>query len=178
MLVVGQSLECWRAPLVDVVASRQAGPVVARARRQVRAGAKALDLNFGSAASPDDIVWAAHVVRSEYPDTPLFLDCGDPAALSVAVKVTSGPIVANAVPLEARQSVEAHSLLEVVAQAGAGVVFSPRAAALRGEDDAILEAAEAARELVMSAGITGPVYLDCLTYPPASHPDECKRSLR
>lgn len=178
MVVVGQSLECWRAPLLDAVSDRNPGPLVERARRQMRAGAAALDVNLGTTGTAEVLTWAAQVVRTQFPGVPIFLDCGDLAAIRRATETTRGPIVVNAVPLEERLSEDARSLVEVPARMGAGIVFSPRAADLREDDGAILEAAELVQDLVARAGITGPAYLDCLTYPPATNPVGCRRSLR
>lgn len=180
MLVIGQSLECWRPPLATAVARRNAAPLLARARRQLEAGAVALDVNLGAhprAGLADDLEWVAATLCDAWPDMTLFLDCGDPAALATAVRTTPGPVVANAIPLDGAPTAEVMRLLDATAASGAGAVFSPRAADREAHASAILTAAEKLRALATSAGIQGPLYLDCLAYPPAFYPERCRRSL-
>lgn len=179
-VVIGQSLECWRAPLAGAVTRRYAAPLLRRARAQLDAGADAIDVNFGAtgrAGLGADLTWAADVLRAALTDVPMFLDSGDIEALAGAVAVTPGPIVANAIPLEDEPSAKAMRLLDIVARAGAGAVFSPRAADRSDDTSAILGAAEEARAAAARAGVRGPLYLDCLTYPPATHPERCRRSI-
>jgi cobalamin-dependent methionine synthase I len=181
MLVIGQSLECWRPPLAVAVAGRDPVPLLARARGQLAAGAHALDVNFGAqprAGLAADLAWTALTLREALPGAPLFLDCGDLEALASALEATPGPAVANAVPLDGPPTREVDRLLEAAAASGAGIVCSPRAADREDADPtAILAAAEEFQALARSAGLTGPLYLDCLAYPPASHPAQCRRSL-
>ncbi|MEZ4552465.1 MAG: hypothetical protein R3B59_00995 [Dehalococcoidia bacterium] len=177
MLVIGQSIECWRPPLADAVAGRDAAPLVARGRKQADAGAAALDVNFGAIGRPGlvgDLVWAASVLRAELPEVTLFLDCGDHDALVEAAPSVPGPIVVNAISVPAADP----ALIEASATAGAGVVFSPRRADRSDDDGAILDAAQTAADMMAGSDVTGPAYLDCLTYPPATNLERCRRSLR
>jgi hypothetical protein len=180
VLLIGQSLECWRGGLADAVVERRAAPLLARAQRQLDAGAHTLDVNFG--ASPrnglaDDLRWAAEVLRAAHPDVPLFLDCGDLEVLASVVALVEGPLVLNAIPLDGPPTEATVRALDAAAARGAGIVFSPRAADGEDSPSAILGAAEEARTLAREAGIAGPLYLDCLAYPAASHPARCRRSL-
>lgn len=180
MFVIGQSLECWRPPLSAAVAQRDPAPLLARARRQLDAGALALDVNFGAqqrAGLADDLIWSAGILREALPGVPLFPDCGDLEALTAAVAATPGPAVANAVPLDGPPPPEVAALLAAIAASGAGAVFSPRAADRVDGAEVIVRAAEEARVLAHDAGVKGPLYLDCLAYPPALYPERCRRSL-
>ncbi len=180
MLVIGQSLECWRPPLAAAVARRDPAPLLERAGRQLAAGAHALDVNLGAqprAGLADDLIWAASTLRAMWPDVTLFLDCGDLDALALAIGTTSGPTVANAIPLDGAPAAEVMRLFDAAAASDAGAVFSPRAADREDATSAILTAAEEMRLLVASAGIRGPLFLDCLAYPPALSPERCRRSL-
>jgi cobalamin-dependent methionine synthase I len=119
------------------------------------------------------------MLRAALREVPLFLDCGDIDALTSALMAVGGPVVVNAVPLEAGEPAPAVvRLLDVAAAAGAGVMCSPRAADARDEPDAILEAAERARVLAARAGLVSALYLDCLAYPPASDRGRCRRSIQ
>ena len=179
MLRIGQSLECWRAPLADAVARRDSLPLFARARRQLVAGAEALDVNFGARPRPgltEDMRWTAIELRAALPDVPLFLDCGDLDALASVLPAVASPLVVNALPLGSTADAP-RRLLEAAAVTQAGVVFSPGASAESDTPDAILSASEAAAMLAGRAGLRGPLYIDCLAYPAASHPARCRGSL-
>jgi hypothetical protein len=180
VFVIGQSLECWRGSLAAAVARHDPVPLLDRARRQLNAGADALDVNFGAqprAGLAADLHWTAEVLRTAYSQIPLFLDCGDIDALTLVVAVAPGPLVFNAVPLDGPPDDIARRALEVAAAHGAGVVFSPRVADREDSPSAILDAAEEARALADHAGLNGPLYLDCLAYPAATHAARCRRSL-
>lgn len=180
MLVIGQSLECWRPPLAAAIARRDPVPLLARARRQLEPGADALDVNFGAqlrTGLADDLVWVATTLRAAWPEVTLFLDSGDLSALTLAIEAMPGPVVANAIPLDGAPAAEVMRLLDATAASDAGAVFSPRAADREDAAFAILTAAEEMRVLAASAGIRGPLFLDCLAYPPAFYPERCRRSL-
>ncbi|MDA1239825.1 MAG: dihydropteroate synthase, partial [Chloroflexi bacterium] len=68
MWLVGQSLLLTRARIARAVAARDPAPLLARARRQVAAGADALDLNAGIEADPVALAWAAAAIRTALPD--------------------------------------------------------------------------------------------------------------
>jgi len=185
MFVIGQSLECWRQPLAGAVARRDSAPLLARAHRQCEAGAHALDLNFGArpqhgSGRPGlaaDLAWAAGVLHEALPGVPLFLDCGDLDALAIALPGLRGPVVVNALPVETPQTPGVARLLRTAADSGAGVVCSPRTADASDAPEAVLPAAEEMLTLATGAGLRGPLYLDCLAYPAATHAARCRRSL-
>ncbi len=194
MEFIGQSLELWCAPLAAALRDRDPAPLLARARRQITAGATALDLNVGVHGAAGDLRWAAGVVREIAPGLPLLLDGGDEAALAAALEAchrdgVAGPLVANAAAVGApdgRDGSGGAALFAAAARAGAGVVLSPRgldgaetgtsgdASAAAGR---VVETLLAARERARAGGVGGPLYLDVLAYPPAVDAARCIRSL-
>ena len=180
MLLIGQSLECWRVPLAGAVARRDSRPLLGRARRQLKAGVAALDVNFGAGPRPglaEDMRWTAETLREALPAAPLFLDCGDLDVLASVTLAVAPPLVVNAVPLDSTASASRLRLLEAAAAAGAGVVFSPRVNDDWDDQSAIMAAAKDTLALAARADLHGPLYLDCLAYPAVSHATLCRRSL-
>ena len=185
-LLVGQSLEIWRdaaAPAPSRLEARQ--ELERSARRQLDAGAGALDLNAGSAGDlAAELGACAGLLAGAFPDVPLFLDCGDAGALAGALLAASqaapgrpGPLVANSLRADDRGS---ESLLRAAAWAGAGLVISPRDA--DGEGPAVAVAPLLARidalgRRAHGAGVRGPLFADALAYPPLGDPARCRRSL-
>src|SRR5207237_6833402 len=127
-VLVGQSLELWRPSLSAALARGDVTAVVARAARQLAAGAHALDLNVGVAGGPlavQALCTAATAIRTRWPAVWLWLDCGDAGTLASPVAGTSGPRAANALRLDAGADDDTHTLLEACATAGVAVVWSP-----------------------------------------------------
>ena len=187
-LLVGQSLELWRPPLLDALRRRDPQPLLARARRQLEAARTAgapvaLDLNLGTGldAPPErlarDLAWSATAIRERHPGVPLWLDCGSHEALAAALSRIAPPLVANAVFCDRPGDRE---LLAAAATAGAGVVVSPAArddAAAPASLDELLRAAEDARALLAEAGL-GEAWFDCLAYPPPAPPERALALVR
>ena len=194
-LLVGQSLELSRPPLADALRRRDPAPLRDRAKRQLAAGAHALDLNLGAGAgaaptSPTslagDLVWAAAAIRDAQPGVALWLDCADAEALTIAVAAVPPPVVANAAFLDG--SPRTRGLLAAAAASGAGVVLSPvpheSHEAHEAEPlplDALLAVAEQARALLAAAGLAeagrSEVWFDCLAYPAATDAARARRAL-
>lgn len=173
MLLVGQSLELWRAP----IEGRREWTVEV-ARRQLEAGAQALDLNAGVDADVRVLVDAARTIESIGPGVPLFLD-GSVAALTGAIGDLHGTahlLVANAVPLG---DPGAQALLAVMARAGSGAVLSPRLADGRrhAEADQLANTLFEGAERAVIAGVSGPFFFDCLAFPPATDVPRWRRSI-
>ncbi len=187
MELIGQSLELWRAPLDAALRDREPAPLLARARRQLAAGATALDLNTGVRGTADDLRWLAALVREIAPGIPLLLDSGDEAALAESLEAcrrdgVAAPLVANAAVAGGPGSPGHGPLLEAAALGGAGVVVSPRGldagdAAAPATAARTVETLLAALERARAAGVGGPLYLDALAYPPALDAARCARSL-
>jgi cobalamin-dependent methionine synthase I len=170
-----------RAPLAGAVAAHDPAPLLARARRQLAAGAHALDLNAGrgDAGSAHALRWSAQLLRDDGITVPFFLDCGDATVLAeVLLDPPPGPLVANAVALGADNDAAMHALLAACARAGAGVVFSPRAADAADSFEAVHAAYVTAQHLVPAYGIEQHCFFDCLAYPPAHDGARCLRSLQ
>ncbi len=167
-------------PLAGAVARRDSRPLLGRARRQLNAGVSALDVNFGAGPRPglaEDMRWTAETLREALPAVPLFLDSADLDVLASVTAAVAPPLVVNAVPLDAMASASRLRLLEAAAAAGAGVVFSPRVNGDWSDQSAIMAAAKDTLALAARADLRGPLYLDCLAYPVASHAALCRRSL-
>lgn len=190
-LLVAQSLELWRAPLLPAVRARDAAALLAQARVQVTAGADALDLNAGVGDVSADrsgaaLRWAASTLGDAGVVAPLWLDCGDTSTLTrvldtfARADVSPPALVANAARIgsaRAPADIETHELLDACSRAGAAVVCSPRFADGSLGIDAILEAHADARALVRTYRLDHEWYLDCLAYPPALDPARAARSL-
>ncbi len=183
--LIGQSLELWRPPLASALARRDAAPLVASARRQLTAGASAIDVNVGARGSARDLRWATAALHAALPGVPLFLDCGDAIALADALRGLAGaagasgdaPLIANAAVLGPGD--DARRVIEAAATAAAGVVLSPRLAdASRvATVDELRELIDGGLHMAAAAGVTGPIYADALAFPPAGDRARCLRSL-
>lgn len=179
MILVGQSLTWHSGRLAEAVRRRQAAPVIARAIRQVEAGADALDLNAGIEGNARDLVWVARTLRKAGLGLPLWLDAGDPHVLLDVAKRISGPVVLNALPVGYDERTWEAAYLEAVADLEIGLVISPRIVPVRGYERALpayLEGAEYAVERASYAGI-GECYLDALAYPVTTHPANTEAAL-
>ena len=196
-LPVGQSLELWRPPLVSALRRRDAVPIIDEAEAQLRAGARALDLNIGHGGDPSDLAWAAAVLSAAgaHGAAELWLDAAEPAVLGAALerclqirpdKVPA--LVLNAVTVGPSGVDDgARELLQLAASAGAGFVLSPRdlddagssakssSSAPAGADQ-LLEALDRAADDLSASGLRGG-YLDCLSYPAVSDLPRLRRSL-
>lgn len=185
-LLVGQSLELWRDAAARAPSRLEARRELERsARRQLDAGAGALDLNAGSGGDlAAELGACAGLLAGAFPDVPLFLDCGDAGALAGALLAASqaapdraAPLVANSLRAGDRGS---ESLLRAAAWAGAGLVISPRDADGEGAPAAVaplLAGIEALGRRARQAGVRGPLFADALAYPPLGDPARCRRSL-
>ena len=188
-LLVGQSLELWRARLRDALRRRDPLPLLARAERQLAAAraagatSVALDLNLGAGLDADperlaeDLAWSATAIRERHPGLPLWLDCGSQEGLAAALPKIAPPLVANA-SFCGRPG--ARELLAAVATAGAGVVVSPAARdepAAPASLDELLRAAEDARAALAAAGL-GEAWFDCLAYPAPAPPERALALVR
>ena len=159
----------------QALARRAPVALVRQARGQLDAGAQAIDVNLGADDPGAHLGWVASALRDALPETPLFLDCGDVAALAAALPAVAPPLVANAAPLDAG----AETVVAAAAAAGAAVVLSPRAADADGPAvlPRLLELAGEGRALAARGGVTAGLYFDCLSYPAASDHARCLRSL-
>jgi hypothetical protein len=175
-LLVGQSLELWRDPLRAAVTARDLDTVAAVARRQLELGAHALDVNLGASGDPAVHRAALAAIRQAGPDVPLFLDTADARALTGGLGVVRGPVVTNAVPAT---DPDAPALLEAAARVGAGVVLTPRLAdrADPAPVEVLVRLLEDGVEQARAAGVDGPLYLDCLAFPPAHDRPRALRSI-
>ena len=175
-LLVGQSLELWRDPLRAAVLAGELEAVAAVARRQLGLGAQALDVNLGASGDPAVHRAALAAIREAAPDVPLFVDTADAPALAAGLGVVRGPVVANAVPLT---DPDAPALLDAAARAGAGVVLTPRLAdrADPAPVEVLVRLLEDGVEQARASGVDGPIYLDCLAFPPAHDRPRALRSI-
>lgn len=177
MILVGQSLTWHSGRLAEAVRRRQAAPVVARAIRQVEAGADALDLNAGIEGNARDLVWVARTLRKAGLGLPLWLDAGDPHVLLDAARRISGPVVLNALAVGYDEPTWEATFLEAVADLEVGLVISPRIAPVPGY--ALPAYLEGAEDAVWRARIVGidECYLDALAYPVTTRPAAAEASL-
>lgn len=192
MLLIGQSLELSRGALIAAVRDRDAAPILARARRQIAAGARAIDINGGALAGAADLASCARLLAAALPGLPLFVDTASPTLLRETLEVCAGsgppdrlaaPLVANSLAAGDGGAFDADALaaLDVAARRGAGIVISPRlldgpsvgAASVEHIAGAGIAAALRCREI----GVSGPIYLDALAFPPLSDAARCARSL-
>ena len=177
-LLVGQSLELWREPLASAVRDRDPQPLIASARRQIEAGAQALDLNTGAGPGvAESLAWAASVLRDAGVSAQLWLDSADESALADALPRAEGELVANAYFLDpARRA--GGALVEACVETGAALVISPLGYD-RSDDpsplEALVEAAALAADQMAASGIER-WWFDCLA-PAATDPLRAQRSI-
>jgi hypothetical protein len=189
VLLIGQSLELSLPQLLPAVRARDGAALLHRVQRQIEAGAEAIDLNGGVQAGADDLAWCVRATWDALPGVPLLIDSASPALLADALETCHnagvvGPFVANSIPVgdAGVLGAEAIRVLSAAVRAKAGVVLSPRAADAPDAGGVasarqIVHAALAATEAVRAAGVTAPIYLDALAFPPLSDPARCARSL-
>ncbi len=82
MIVIGEKINGTRERVAEAIRSRDEGFIADLATRQVKAGAKYLDVNAGTrpANEPKDIVWLINTVQG-ITDATLCLDSANPEAL-------------------------------------------------------------------------------------------------
>lgn len=178
MILVGQSLTLHRGPVAAALYARDAGPIVARARRQIDAGADALDLNLGRTGTGDDLAWVVRVLRDEAVDLPLWLDAATPAVLCDALARCqhAGPLVVNALPVGDGPEADEAALLDAIAGSVHSLVLSPHrldVTDIEHRTDATGRAIDRAR----AAGFDGVCYADALAYPARTGVASFRRSL-
>ena len=186
MLFIGQSLQFRRAALAGAFARDDHAIVAASARAQVEAGAQAIDLNFGIDPRPDEIPWAVAAARAGTPGMPLWIDAGRPDVITAALQACvrdgfAGPFVANSLPAGAGLGAADEALVTAVAQAGAGLVVSPRRVdcdgIANGEVEWVMHEASLAADRALALGVARPHYFDALVYPALLDPQGARRSL-
>ncbi len=172
----------WRARSRAATARQWPHP-----RAQVAAGADALDLNFGIDPPPNEIPWATATVRAACPGVPLWLDVGRISTLAAALEVfarqgIAGPLVANSLPAgEGGIRPPEEALMRIAAKGGAGIVISPRGAALGMSAGGIVDRAKAVATATtysaLALGLTPPFFVDALVYPAVKDPRGVGHSL-
>ncbi|MDA0301955.1 MAG: hypothetical protein O2822_05455, partial [Chloroflexi bacterium] len=82
MILIGQSLELSLPRLLPAMRARDRAPLLDRVRRQIEAGAEAIDLNGSVHADASDLCWAVRVTWDTLPGVPLLIDTASPALLA------------------------------------------------------------------------------------------------
>jgi len=178
--VIGERLNPSGKPhLARAIARRDPAPLWEEARRQVAAGAAALDVNAylpNGDDEGDDLLWALRAVRHVV-DLPLCPNSADPAVLLAALDACPGPLLINSV--SGRRGVTA-ALLPAIAAHKAAVILQPRdEAGVPPDAPGRLRLATRLVEQAVRAGIPHQAILvDALAYPHSAGPVARATTLR
>ena len=123
MILIGESINSTRRGVGEAVSRRDAAFLVDLARRQVAAGADALDVNVAVAEGDEteNLVWAVETVQAAV-EVPLALDSRRPEALAAALEIHRGRAILNSISAEERH---VGSLMPLAAAHGCEVILLP-----------------------------------------------------
>jgi len=104
MYIIGENIHIISPKVKEALASRDAAFFQDLAKRQVAAGASALDLNVGpqKKAGTEILPWLTEVVQA-VTDVPISFDTTNLAAIEAALEVTKGKAIINSVSAEAER---------------------------------------------------------------------------
>lgn len=177
MFVIGERINGMFRSVARAIRERDAGAIADLARRQVAAGAHALDLNTGPTGEDPAAVmtWLVETVQ-EAVDVPLSIDSPKPVVITAGLRACRRPAIINSTT-GAQEKLDA--LLPLAGEFGAGLIALtidergiPRNAAARAEIALTIVAR------TMEAGIPGDrIYLDPIVLPVNAAQDQCREAL-
>ncbi|MBI4278315.1 MAG: dihydropteroate synthase [Armatimonadetes bacterium] len=177
MFVIGERINGMFRSVARAIRERDAAAIADLARRQVAAGAQALDLNTGPTGDdPAEVMtWLVQTVQ-EAVDVPLSMDSPKPAVVAAGLRACRGRAIINSTT-GARERLDA--LLPLAQEFGASLIALtidergiPRNAAARAEIALGIVAA------AVEAGLpTDRLYLDPIVLPVSAAQDQCREAL-
>lgn len=177
MFIIGERINGMFRSVARAIRERDAGAIADLARRQVKAGAHALDINTGPTSDdPAEVMrWLVQTVQ-EAVDVPLSIDSPRPAVIAAGLEVCRRPSIINSTT-GAQEKLDA--LVPLAVEHNAGLIALtidergiPRNAAARSE----IALAIVAR--AMEAGLaTNQLYLDPIVLPVNAAQDQCREAL-
>jgi len=96
MFAIGERINGMFRNVRKAIESRDKGPVQELARRQLEAGADALDLNVGPVRgdATENMLWLIETTQ-EVTDAPLCIDTAKPGVMKAAVEACKNPVIIN-----------------------------------------------------------------------------------
>ncbi len=177
MFIIGERINGMFRSVARAIRERDAAAVAELARRQVAAGAAALDLNTGPTGEDPAVVmaWLVQTVQ-EAVEVPLSIDSPKPAVVAAGLRAAARRAVINSTTGAAERL---DALLPLAAEFGAGLIALtidergiPRNAAARGEIALTIVAR------ALEAGISPDrLYLDPIVLPVNAAQDQCREAL-
>ncbi|MDR7483980.1 MAG: dihydropteroate synthase [Armatimonadota bacterium] len=177
MFIIGERINGMFRSVARAIRDRDANAIADLARRQVAAGAHALDLNTGPTADdPAEVMtWLVQTVQ-EATDVPLSIDSARPPVIAAGLRACRRPAIINSTT-GAKAKLDA--LLPLAREYGAGLI------ALTNDERGIPRNAAARAEIAltivaraMEAGLpTDRLYLDPIVLPVNAAQDQCKEAL-
>lgn len=178
MFIIGERINGMFRSVARAIAERDEGAIAELARRQVDAGANALDLNTGpTEGDPADVMgWLVRTVQDAV-DVPLSLDSPKPHVLAAGLAAARGQTIINSTS-GARDRLDA--LLPLAADSGAALI------ALTIDERGIPRNAESRAEIALTivaraleAGISPDrLYLDPIVLPVSAAQDQSAAALQ
>jgi len=177
MFVIGERINGMFRSVARAIRERDVNAIADLARRQVAAGAGALDLNTGpTGEDPTEVMtWLVETVQ-EAVDVPLSIDSPRPPVIAAGLRACRRPAIINSTT-GAREKLDA--LLPLAAEFGAGLI------ALTIDERGIPRNAAARAEIALTivartteAGLPGDrIYLDPIVLPVNAAQDQCREAL-
>jgi 5-methyltetrahydrofolate corrinoid/iron sulfur protein methyltransferase len=177
MFIIGERINGMFRSVARAIRDHDAAAIVDLARKQVAAGAHALDINTGpTAEDPADVMtWLVQTVQDAV-DVTLSIDSARPPVIAAGLRACKRPAIINST---SGTQAKLDALVPLAAEYGAGLIALtndergiPRNAAMR---------AEVALNIVaraMEAGVpTDRLYLDPIVLPVSAAQDQCKEAL-
>lgn len=177
MFIVGERINGMFRSVARAIRERDAAAIADLARRQVEAGAHALDINTGPTSDdpPEVMTWLVQTVQ-EAVDVPLSIDSPRPQVIAAGLRACRRRAIINSTT-GAREKLDA--LVPLAAEFGAGLIALtidergiPRNAAARSE----IALAIVARALEEGLA-TDHLYLDPIVLPVNAAQDQCREAL-
>ena len=177
MFIVGERINGMFRAVARAIQGRDAAVIADLARKQVAAGANALDINTGPTADdPADVMtWLVQTVQ-EAVDVPLSIDSPRPPVIAAGLRACKRPAIINSTT-GAKSKLDAIVPLAVEYRAGLIALTNdergiPRNAAARAETALTIVAR------AMEEGLpTDHLYLDPIVLPVNAAQDQCKEAL-
>jgi 5-methyltetrahydrofolate corrinoid/iron sulfur protein methyltransferase len=178
MFIIGERINGMFRSVARAIAERDEAAIAELARKQVTAGAHALDLNTGpSEGDPADVMrWLVETVQDAVP-VPLSIDSPKPAVMAAGLAAARGPTIINSTTGAAERL---DAILPLASEHGSSLI------ALTIDERGIPRNAESRAEIalgivarVMEAGIPmDRLYLDPIVLPVSAAQDQCSAALR
>ena len=180
MYVIGERINGMFVDVKDAIVNQDASVIQDLAKRQLAAGATALDVNAGPAASDAEgaMIWMAEAIR-EVTDAPVALDTAKPSVMKAIVPKVPGEKVLNSTKADPEMAMD---YIGLAVEHGAGLIgLTIDADGVPGNIDKRVELGAQIIALATDAGLAmDKLFIDPIILPvnvSPQNPDHCLQAI-